>query len=150
MYGAPDKPAEEHSFFRQRQQELQEVAGRLADSLAGGSPRPFQLPTALAERDLLDVPALHTPAFDRNAANEQYDQLTQNLSEPGTNAALAALKMQIDSVAAEERALRLRLATPVRCQLAMHARLAGHGQPGGVIARHGDQIRDMISAGTPQ
>jgi hypothetical protein len=98
------------------------------------TPRPWHTPENMKTADLLDVPNLHEPAWNRDELNQNYSQdvLTQDSASRGTQGDIIAMKIQIDFMAEEERAWRLRHATPVRCACVAHGRLAGHG-----IAEHG-------------
>ena len=91
--------------------------------------RPWHTPTVMAKNDLLDVPALHQPAWDRDEANRIYVQKVLSLTgEAGTHGDLISLKRQIDFMAAEERAWRARHASFARCAAMAHGRLDGHGK----------------------
>jgi len=93
-----------------------------------GSARPWHTPDTMANSDLLDVPMLHEPAWNRDEANRIYSQ--DVLSEkPGTQGDVISLKRQIDFMAVEERAWRVRHATFARCAAHAAGRLNGHGQP---------------------
>lgn len=100
-----------------------------------GTTRPWHTPESMADRDLLDVPALHEPAWNRDEANRIYSQGVLN-AEAGTQGDIISLKRQIDFMAAEERAWRARHASFARCAAHAHGRLAGHGtQTAGVFSR---------------
>lgn len=97
-----------------------------------GQFRPWHTPEELKSRDLLDVPSLHNPCWDRNNINAVYSE--QILAGPGkkggTSGDLIAMKWQADFMSAEERAFRLRHASLARCSSMMHGRLDGHGRSG--------------------
>jgi hypothetical protein len=102
-----------------------------------GTTRPWHTPDSMAGSELLDVPALHEPAWNRDEANRKYaeDVLTM-AGDPGTQGDLISLKRQIDFMAAEERAWRARHASFARCAAHAHGRLSGHGQANaGVFTR---------------
>jgi hypothetical protein len=94
--------------------------------------RPWHTPAELQGRDLLDVPSLHNPPWDRNNINSLYSE--QILAGPGkqggTSGDLIAMKWQADFMAAEERAFRMRHASLARCASLMHGRLDGHSRSG--------------------
>jgi hypothetical protein len=97
--------------------------------------RPWHTPESMRDRDLLDVPSLHEPAWNRDEANEIYSQDVLN-AEAGTQGDIISLKRQIDFMAAEERAWRARHASFARCAAHAHGRLAGHGlKTEGVFSR---------------
>ena len=104
-----------------------------------GTTRPWHTPESMADRDLLDVPSLHEPAWNRNDANEIYSQgvLSASADErAGTHGDIISLKRQIDFMAAEERAWRARHASFARCASHAHGRLSGHGAKNlGVFSR---------------
>lgn len=81
--------------------------------------------------DLLDVPSLHNPTWNRNAINILYSEkiLGGPGKKGGTCGDLIAMKIQADFMAVEERAFRTRHASYVRCASLAHGRLDGHGKP---------------------
>ena len=93
------------------------------------TPRPWHTPESMKDVDLLDVPNLHEPAWNRDNLNKVYsmDVVSDTVGDSGTQGDIIAMKTQIDFMAEEERAWRLRHATPVRCAAVAHGRLAGHG-----------------------
>jgi len=100
--------------------------------------------------DLLDVPALHIPAWERNKINELYSEtiLAGTGDESGTCGDLIAMKWQADFMAAEERAFRTRHASYARCASLMHGRLKGHGtEKFGIFSFLRDAIQTHIDVG---
>jgi hypothetical protein len=91
------------------------------------STRPWHTPAEMKEQDLLDVPNLHEPAWNRDELNQIYSEKILNQEDSGTHGDLVATKKQIDFMAVEERAWRLRHASCVRCNVLAHGRLSGHG-----------------------
>jgi hypothetical protein len=143
------KKARVHETFSNRVKELRAGAKKLAESLQGGDEqqRVWDIPEALADKDLTDVPNLHDPAFDRNEMNANYDETMADAASPGTVGDVMGLKVQIDYVAAEERAFRLRHATSTRCIVVAHGRLAGHGHDKGIFTAAENLVGDHILAG---
>ena len=94
--------------------------------------RPWHTPDEMQGRDLLDVPSLHNPCWDRNNINSLYseDILAGPGKMGGTSGDLIAMKWQADFMATEERAFRLRHASLPRCAAMMHGRLNGHSRAG--------------------
>lgn len=139
--------------FKDRISDLEEYARDAAEQFKDWArPRSWAVPKVMisAQRDLLDVPGLHQPAWDRNKINEQYSE--EALKGPGimggTVGDLIALKWQADFMAAEERAFRLRHATPARCAALMHGRLDGHGkQSFGIFSFLKDGVQEYIDLG---
>lgn len=121
--------AEVFNVFSERIDDLsQTLATQLAESRLGAKPRPWYLPKGWKDenRDVLDVPNLHLPDFNRDDLNRRY---VECMTPPvGTVGDIIALKLQIDYMAAEERALRLRHATPIRCIAHSLARRKGHAE----------------------
>jgi hypothetical protein len=119
--------------FTKRINDLEDIAQKMSEQFKDWQHfRPWHTPKELvdAERDLLDVPSLHTPCWDRNSINQLYSEkiLAGPGKEGGTTGDLIAMKWQADFMATEERAFRLRHASLPRCAALMHGRLDGHGQ----------------------
>jgi hypothetical protein len=91
--------------------------------------RPWHTPVDMANKNLLDVPNLHEPSWNRDEANKIYaeDVLNANKDKVGTAGDIAGMKKQIVFMSVEERAWRLRHATAIRCAALAHGRLDGHG-----------------------
>lgn len=143
--------------FATRLQELETRAKETAEFYKGlgsqASRRPWHTPTALADRDLLDVPALHNPAWDRNNINQLYSEsiLAGPGTEGGTSGDLIAMKWQADFLAAEERAFRLRHASYARCVTVAHGRTNGHGKPAvSVFAFLRESVQNLIETAKAQ
>ena len=135
--------------FKKRVLQLEDRASKLAESYktVAATPRPWHTPDELKTRDLLDVPGLHNPAWDRNNINETYSEKV--LAGPGkaggTTGDLIAMKWQADFMATEERAFRMRHASYCRCAALMHGRLNGHGRPNiSVFSFFKDAVENMI------
>jgi hypothetical protein len=80
--------------------------------------------------DILDVPSIDNPTWDRNDLNQTYSEkiVGKYGDEAGTFGDAMATKWQIDFMAVEERAFRTRHASFIRCAAHAHGRLDGHGQ----------------------
>lgn len=131
--------------FTDRLNSLQQQAGNLAQAYQGGQ-RQWQIPPGLQGRDLLDVPGLHSPDFDRSAINVNYQTVVQSAANPGTSGDTMALKLQMDVNAVEERAFRFRHASVCRAIAHMHGRRLGHGGAG-IFPAMRKQVEDIITAG---
>lgn len=132
------------SVFAQRLNELRNDATSQAASFQGSTNRAWQVPAETA--DLLDVPKLHQPGFDRTALNVNYQECVQDTDDPGTVGDVISIKQQIDYNATEERAFRLRHATVVRCFT--HAAGRRHGLGAGrVFPNIQKQANDAIANG---
>lgn len=121
--------AEVFEIFANRISDLSEtLAPAVVEAAKGENPRKWYMPKGWLEenRDILDIPELHKPDFDRDELNRRY---VECMTEPGSTVGdVIALKLQIDYMTAEERALRLRHATPVRCMIHSVARRNGHAE----------------------
>ena len=118
-------------LFQKLLEQIQEQSSDIDQYLAGALvQRPWMLPPANGEWEgnPLDIAAI-AAAFDRNEANEQYQDA---VFQDGTSGTAMGQKVQIDYLGMMERAFRARHKTP--CRAAMHAagRRRGHGQPEGV------------------
>lgn len=137
--------------FTTRINELETRAREIAEKFQSmDGARPWHTPNALLDRDLLDVPALHNPCWDRNNINETYS--ARVLAGPGksggTSGDLIAMKWQADFMAAEERAFRMRHASLARCAALMHGRIKGHGTAGsGVFSFFKQAVENSINVG---
>ena len=116
------------SQFENRVKDLEEKAKSMAEQFRYcNSYRLWHIPKNTG--DLLDVPALHQPAWERNKINELYSEtiLGGAGKDGGTCGDLIAMKWQADFMATEERAFRTRHASYARCAALMHGRMKGHG-----------------------
>jgi hypothetical protein len=121
--------------FKDRIKDLEDYARSCAEQIKTWSePRKWATPEKMKDRDLLDVPSLHDPCWDRNNINRIYSEqiLNDYGDKGGTVGDLIAMKWQADFMAVEERAFRLRHASMARCMAVAHGRLDGHG-----ITEHG-------------
>lgn len=135
-----------HTTFQKCVDELRENAQKTAQAFQGGQ-RDWNIPKALEEKDLSDVPGLHDPAFDRNEINANYEECLASSAASGTSADLSGLKTQIDFMAGEEQAFRMRHTSIVRAFVHGHVRLWGHGQPQSVFDDVSRQASDFIASG---
>lgn len=137
--------------FSERISDLETQAKKISEAFKSvAQPRPWHTPEKMKDRDLLDVPSLHNPCWDRNNINKVYseDVLKAPGDAGGTVGDLIAMKWQADFMAAEERAFRLRHATFVRCACVAHGRLDGHGQPGvSIFSFFKDAVQAHIDVG---
>lgn len=135
-----------HSEFSDRLDNLRDKSEAVANSL-DGSARPWMLPDGLESRDLLHVPSLHSPDWDRAGLNANYDEAVASGTSPGTIGDVVALKLQIDYMAMEERAFRLRHASIIRCQIHAHGRRKAHGMAAGLFGAINQRISNVLRAG---
>lgn len=136
-----------HAVFTARTDELRTQADEQATAFSGSGARPWQVPEPLADKDLLDVPKLHDPAFERTEINANYDEAVQDPKSPGTNGDAMSLKMQADVLAVQERAFRLRHASPIRCLVVAMGRRKGHGHAQGVHDAVRREAENLLQAG---
>ena len=117
--------------FAARIAQLEDRAGQMAATFRYmGDARPWHTPDELKEKEMMDVPGMHSPSWDRNDINRIYsaDVLGGSNKDGGTTGDLIAMKWQADFMAVEERAWRMRHASYPRCMAFMHGRLDGHSQ----------------------
>ena len=141
-----------HEGFKKLLDKQRDDAKKIAESLTGTGTRPWQIPTGAETVDLLDVPKLHEPAFERTEINGNYNETLKSADDPGTNGDAMSLKFQVDLMAVRERAFRLRHATPVRCIILAHGRRQGHGHDQVVFdaqRRHAENLLQAGSIGDP-
>lgn len=113
-------------------------------------PRPWHTPVDMANKNLLDVPNLHEPSWNRDEANQIYSQdvLKSDKDSVGTAGDIAGMKKQIMFMAVEERAWRLRHASAIRCAALAHGRLSGHGKENvGIFSMVKNVVDNHIQAG---
>lgn len=118
--------------FTRRISELAALAGADADAVRNAASGDWDRPSGWSG-DPLDIPGLAV-AFDRSAIGVAYTGLLADGANPGPAGAAASLTIQGDHLAADERALRARYATPVRLMAMAAGRRAGHSAPAGVPA----------------
>jgi hypothetical protein len=121
-----------HDTFKERISDLEKRAKQQSDFFRSHSgTRPWHTPTNMADVDTLDVPNLHEPAWNRDAINQQYcTDVVSNAKDAksrGTTGDVKSLKTQLDFMAVEERAWRLRHASAIRCSALAHGRIKAHG-----------------------
>jgi hypothetical protein len=137
--------------FEARVSQLEDRAGQMATSFRyQGDAREWHTPEELKDKELLDVPNLHEPSWNRDAINQLYSQSILNAPgrSSGTTGDLIAMKLQADFMATEERSWRMRHASLVRCACFMHGRLDGHGLPKkSVFSFLKDGVQSHIKAG---
>lgn len=100
--------------------------------------------------DILDVPSIDNPTWDRNSLNKRYSETIVGKygDEAGTMGDAMATKWQIDFMAVEERAFRTRHASLIRCASHAHGRLDGHGQQGkGIFTFLKEGVQSAIDFG---
>lgn len=135
--------------FRKRIEELEKRAKEMADHFKNySSARKWHTPEDL-KTNLLDVANLHEPVWNRDEANQIYCEEVITESNRGTAADIIAMKQQIDFMAVEERAFRMRHASIVRCATMAHSRLVGHGEPNyGVFSMLKKAVDNRLQAGS--
>jgi hypothetical protein len=141
------------SKFIARVSQLEDVAGQMAATFRySGDGRPWHTPDELKQKELLDVPGLHDPSWNRDDINRLYSEevLKGAGTAGGTSADLIAMKWQADFMAVEERAFRTRHASYARCAAFMHGRLDGHSRTGSsVFSALKGAVSTFIKAGKP-
>lgn len=141
--------------FDARIKELRELAQKTAEQFKTGTGfRPWSTPKSMADKDLMFVPGLHEPAWDRDNINRTYSESVlrdpgPNGDQSGTVGDLIGMKWQADFMATEERAFRFRHASMARCAALAHGRLKGHGmESGSVFTKLRESVDTFIKAGS--
>jgi len=114
--------------FKKRIEELTEKAKKQSDSFRYfNDRRDWHTPEDMKDANLLDIPGLHEPAWNRNEINQVYaDVVSQPGKDGGTSGGLVQMKTQCDFMAVEERGWRLRHASLVRSACMAHGRMNLH------------------------
>lgn len=115
-----------HTVFHKRLEDLRLQAKKAHNALQGKHQRAWQIPSDYTG-DLMAIANLHTPSFEREAINTNYETATASPQSAGTNGDLIALKLQIDYNACEERAFRARHTSLCRAMCLGHGRRIGQG-----------------------
>lgn len=131
--------------FSGRIEALQTEAKAMSDAARGNGPRQWQTPEEIS--DLLDIPSLHDPAWDREGLNANYEEMLDDAENSGTAGDIIGVRLQLAYNAAEERAFRTRHATPIRLLAHATARRKGHGNTKGTFAAVRKLVEDAIAAG---
>lgn len=127
-------------------QSLLSAGANIADAEQNTGIRNWMLAnTALWRGDPLDIADM-AEAFARAGLAEQYATAINDAQ--GSRGDAMSAKMQSDYLAAQERAFRLRHATPIRCALHAAGRRNAHGLASvGPIARVQGLAQDLLVAG---
>lgn len=140
--------AKVHDVFKNRLDDLTSQAEEQAKAVTGEGTRPWQVPNDFEAENLQDVPNLHEPSFNRDELNTQYNETIQAAGEEaGTLGDTIGLKQQISYTAAQERAFRLRHASPVRLLAHAAGIREAHGNTKGVFGGVQKMVEDVIRAG---
>jgi hypothetical protein len=136
-----------HDVFAYRVEDLADGAERNALAFRGQAQRGWDRPGGEWSGDPLDLAGLVAP-YDRSDVDQNYAELIADGDDPGTAGDVVSVKTQGDYVALQERGLRARYASAIRCVGHMAARKRGHGDPKGIF--RGGIVRyaqDCIIAG---
>lgn len=128
---------------------LQEQADSQASAVAGSGFGTWNIPSDLGASHLFDIGSLHDPSFDRDDINANYQQCFQDGSNPGTTGDVIGLKLQIEYLAAAERAFRLRHASTARLICLSGGRRYWHGN-GPVFPHIEESVGKAITAGAAE
>jgi hypothetical protein len=121
------------------------VLNTSATNLLWNSPpgwQPSDDPEAPSGNPVTDLEAIHT-AFERDEPNQDF---VDAISEAGKGSAgdMIVATLQVDSLAAQERAFRLRHLPRVRSSVHAACRMSSHGQDGGIYKRGHRKYLDSI------
>ena len=136
--------------FNTRLKELKQQAEAQATEFKGTGSRPWNIPEDLTASHLFkDIASLHgseNAGFDRTKINEKYEECFQDAEDPGTGGDVIGLKLQMDYLAAAERAFRFRHASVPR--LLTHAMCRRWFQGKGPVFSFIEQaVSNVIEAG---
>jgi hypothetical protein len=132
-----------HAVFHKRLEDLRLQAKQAHNAIQGKHQRIWQIPSDYSG-NLLDIAKLHTPSFEREPINANYETATASPQSAGTNGDVIALKLQIDYNACEERAFRARHTSLCRAMCLGHGRRIGQGH--GNVWDNKDGIEGVVSA----
>lgn len=137
---------EVHKVFADRTGELASHARAKADAARGRGQRAWDTPAGWSG-DPMDIPGL-VAAYDRSEIDQNYAQLIASGDDPGTAGDVVAVKTQGDYVGLQERGIRARYSSSIRCIAHASARWKGHGNDKGIfqdgVIRY---VQDAIKAG---
>lgn len=112
------KKADVFPPFNTRLKELKQQAEAQAMEFKGAGSRPWNIPADLTALHLFkNISSLHgdeDTGFDRTKINEKYEECFQDAEDLGTTGDVIGLKLQMDYLAAAERAFRFRHASTPR------------------------------------
>lgn len=134
-----------HDKYSQRLDDLKGQAKEQYDSFTGDGPRPWQHPTGFTGSTLA-IKELGTNEYDREEINTNFEECLQKPEAAGTVGDVIALTLQVDHLAAQERAYRHRHATLVRCMAHAMGRRCGQGN-GPLFGRVRKEVEDFVKAG---
>lgn len=137
--------AQVHSVYTKNADDAKKANQNQYKDLRAQEQRKWDIPSDFS-KDLLDIPGLHQPSFERNPINQNYVECMQDPASAGTTGDVISLKQQMDFVAARERAWRFRHATVCRCLIVAHGRRYGHGE-GRLYPAIKDQAANIIACG---
>lgn len=134
--------------FQARISDLQQKAKSQSEHFKSHSgTREWHTPEEMKTRDLMDVPNLHEPSWNRDNLNQLYSDTILAMENGGVVGDLIGVKRQINFMAVEERAWRLRHASKSRCLALSHGRLDGHGHRQGVFKMVENDIENRMKLG---
>lgn len=134
-----------HEVYSNRFEDLTSQAQQQHINFTFTDVRPWQNPSDF-NGDLYAIPTLGLPSYDRTAINVNYEECINDPKAAGTNGDVISLKLQIDNVAAQERAYRHLRASLPRCMANAMGRRYGHGN-GPLFELIKDEAEKFIKAG---
>lgn len=129
----PKAKADVRQSFVQSIKDLAKQSAAIANAAENAGQRVWSRPSGW-NGDLKNLDAI-SAAFDRQQNNQDFINAIKDATQPGTVGDLEVSQIQIDYVAAQERAFRARHCSRLRRSLHAAARKDGHGVSWGVLNR---------------
>lgn len=136
--------SEIHELFADRVTQLQALAGTVSEAYRGKSAGAWAIPATVTLAPM-EPSSLNTP-FDRTEINTDYKNILSGETQ-GNLGDVASLHRQLGFVAMEERAMRLRYASPARLAALTYGRLDGHSSSSGVFGKVQTTAQNFLKAG---
>lgn len=120
--------------FNARIAALQQYCAAASSSYRGQNPGAWAVPDNIASTPIM-VPTTLTPAYNRDQLNTNYAKALNTDDKGNSTGGVIAMSRQICFIAMEERAARLRYASPARIGALAYGRTDGHSNKNGVFGK---------------